>query len=417
MVVSLFFRECKMHFKSILFYVYVLLLASFFLTQFFEFPMVTEPKKTDKSFGMTYSDDPQVIMNKTMECLLREYWGNQYGTYPVGFYKEVTLNKKKQNEVREIIEKVTGLSVDKIEELYIDYYSESPEFTGNYEENMEEWEKFERENPFALPFAEGMTYEIFENNMEKINKILGGGSHYAKDGLASNAYVPMTYEQAKEEYESIIRDDKVTGAYARLFCDYMGLMLGILPVFLAVSRELRDKKAKAAEVIYSKQISSLRLLASKYLALFVVSVIPVIAFGIILLVHATFLADSLGTTGDSLLYFGYLAGWLFPTGMFTISVGMLCSVLTGKVFGILVQALIWFLSVFSANIKGQAGWNLIPRFNSFGNYDAFTKIFTELVVNRIAYTVAAMILFFITVVIFEQKRQGGGMLPWKHVCK
>lgn len=417
MIISLFFRECKMHFRSILFYVYVLLLALFFLTQFSEFPIVTEPKKTDKSFGMTYSDDPQVIMNKTMSYLLQEYWGNQYGTYPVGFYKRVTLSKKKQNEVRKIVEKVTGLSIDEVEKIYSDYWSESPEYTGDYEQDAENGEEFEREHPLELPFVEGMTYEIFEDNMEKVNKILGGGSSYAKDSLVSNAYVPMTYEQAREEYESIIRDDKVTGAYARLFCDYMGLMVGILPVFLAVSRELRDKKAKAAEVIYSKQISSLRLLVSKYLALFVISIIPVILLGTILLVYAMFQADSLGVTGDVLLYFGYLAGWLFPTAMVTIAVGMLCSVLTGKVFGVLVQALIYFCSIFSGNIRGQAGWNLIPRFNSFGDYRVFEKILTEFIANRIIYTVVAILLFFITVVIFEQKRRGGGMQPWKHICK
>lgn len=410
MVCSLFWKECKMHFKSVLFYVYVLLLAAFFLTQFSDFPVVTEPKKTDKSFGMIYSDDPQVIMNQTMETLLREYGANQYATYPVGFYKEVKLSQKKQEEVCEIIEKVSGLSVDKLEEVYTDYWVGCPELTGNYEEDMENTQKFQRENPLQLPFAKGMTYEIFEDNMGKIDKLLGGGSSYAKDNLAGNALVPMTYEQAQKDYQSILKDDKVTGAYARLFCDYMGLMVGILPVFLAVSRELRDKKAKAAEVIYSKKVSSLRLLVSKYLALLAVSILPVFVLGSILLAHAMFLAGSLGVTGDCLLYFGYLLEWLLPTTMVTISIGMLCSVLTGKIFGILLQAFVWFISVFSANIRGQAGWNLIPRFNFFGKYEAFVKISGEFAVNRIVYTIIAIVLFFVAVVMFERKRQGGGVL-------
>lgn len=170
MVYSLFWKECKMHFKSVLFYVYVLLIAAFFLAQFSVFPVVTEPKKTDKSFGMIYSDDPQVIMNQTMEKLLGEYRRNQYITYPVGFYKEVKLGRKEKKKVREIIEKVSGLSMDKLEGIYHDYWSGRPEATGDYAEDMENTEKFQSENPLHLPFAEGMTYEIFEGYMKKIDK-------------------------------------------------------------------------------------------------------------------------------------------------------------------------------------------------------------------------------------------------------
>ena len=31
----------------------------------------------------------------------------------------------------------------------------------------------------------------------------------------------MTYEEAMNEYEKTIYDDKVSAAFARLFCDYM----------------------------------------------------------------------------------------------------------------------------------------------------------------------------------------------------
>ena len=120
----------------------------------------------------------------------------------------------------------------------------------------------------------------------------------------------MTYEQALEDYESIIRDDKVIGAYARLFCDYMGLMLGILPVFLAVSRELRDKKSKTALVIYSKKCSSLKIIFARYSAIFVVSLLPAVIFAIILLGYAGLQADAIGVSPDILLYFSYLGSWL-----------------------------------------------------------------------------------------------------------
>lgn len=41
----------------------------------------------------------------------------------------------------------------------------------------------------------------------------------------------MNYEEALKEYNQTINQDKVTGGFARLFCDYMGLALGLYPVF------------------------------------------------------------------------------------------------------------------------------------------------------------------------------------------
>lgn len=404
---TLFLKECKIHIKSLLFLVYVLLLSLFFLTQFWDFPMVVEPRENENGYGMTYSDDPNVIMNKTMEKLLFEFNQNKYGTYPVGFYKEVRLNEKKAEHVLKIIEEVTGLSIEEVETIYLDYEKSFPKHTGDFEIDYASDQKYERENPFEMPFMEGMTYEAFKDFMGNIDKILGGGSYYAKGELSSNAYVPMTYEQALEEYQSIVNDDKITGAYARLFCDYMGLMLGILPVFLTVSRELRDKKSKVTLVIYSKKISSLRIMNARYAAILVVSFLPVLIFGIILLAYAMLQANSIGVSGDILLYFAYLGGWLLPTAMFTISLGMFCSVLTGKIFGILVQSLVWIISIFSGVIRGQAGFNPIPRFNRFGSYAIFQEIQKGLVINRIAYLIVSLVLFLAAVAVFEQKRKGG----------
>ena len=67
---------------------------------------------------------------------------------------------------------------------------------------------------------------------------------------------PATYEEAMEEYNSFLYDDKITGGYARLFGDYMGIALGILPVFLVVTRELRDRRAGMEELIYTRTASS-----------------------------------------------------------------------------------------------------------------------------------------------------------------
>ena len=51
----------------------------------------------------------------------------------------------------------------------------------------------------------------------------------------------MTYEQALLEYDNILYKDKVSGAYARLFCDYIGIILGLLPVFLPTYKIPQDR--------------------------------------------------------------------------------------------------------------------------------------------------------------------------------
>lgn len=405
-MVALFLKECKMHIKSLLYLVYVLLLSLFFLSQFWDFPIIVKPKENASGYGMTISSDPQVIMNKTMEELLQEFNNNQYSTYPIGFYKKVKLNEKKSKTVEKIIEEVTGLSIEEAEKYYMTYWENSPKSTGDYAVDTENTQKYEREHPFQILSTKDITYKKFEDCMEKINKILGGGSSYAKKNLPSNAYVPMTYEQAIQKYESIIRDDKITGAYARLFCDYMGLMLGLLPVFLAVSRELKDKKSNVALVIYSKKLSSLKMIGARYAAILVVSIIPVLVLGIILLAYALLQADSIGAAFDISLYFSYLGGWLLPTIMFTISLGILCSTLTGKAFGILIQAFLWIISIFSGNVKGQAGFNFIPRFNIFGSYSLFETMYKSFVINRISYLIISIILLIVSVAIFEKKRKG-----------
>ena len=66
----------------------------------------------------------------------------------------------------------------------------------------------------------------------------------------------MNYEEALEEYNQIINKDKVTGGFARLFCDYMGLALGLYPVFLVVMIWMKDRMSNATELIYSRKVSS-----------------------------------------------------------------------------------------------------------------------------------------------------------------
>lgn len=47
--------------------------------------------------------------------------------------------------------------------------------------------------------------------------------------------------------------DKITGAFARLFCDYAGIAVGFLPIFLVVAFWYQDRKTNISHTLYSKK--------------------------------------------------------------------------------------------------------------------------------------------------------------------
>lgn len=229
-----------------------------------------EPGPGEASYGWMASKDPHTIMESTLGVLAEEYVQESYTTYPIGFYKQVTLNEKDDARIGEILKETTGLSDrTEIEEKMTEWYAaqmeknnlgkeaadtdESGEGMSNDDMYME---KMSFMQPFILQPKEDLTYDRFESLMDEADDILGGGSSYGESYRAGNTRVPMTYEDAMEEYHTLTQKDRLTGGYARLFSDYMVIFLGILPVFLSVTRSLRDRRAGMQELIYSRKCSS-----------------------------------------------------------------------------------------------------------------------------------------------------------------
>lgn len=270
--------------------------------------------------------------------------------------------------------------------------------------------------PFSIVPDTSVSYEKFLEKMKEIDSMLGGGSSFSEKSVKSGGSVEMTYEQALEEYEKIVQKDKVSGAYARLFCDYFGIMLAILPVFLAVTRAVRDQRAKAFEVIASKKISSAKLILIRYLGVVVTAMVPVIVLAISSAMQGAYLAKSLGAPTDLMMYGKYLGGWLLPSVLFSVSAGFFFSELFSGTISILVMALFWIANLFQSvhQLTGMVGWNVMPRFNSLGERTVFESIFRELAINRIGYTAAAILFILATVLLYDRKRKGGRLFGGKH---
>ena len=55
---------------------------------------------------------------------------------------------------------------------------------------------------------------------------------------------------------------------------------------------------------------------------------------------------------------------------------------------------------------GLCGWNLVPRFNSVGDYSIYEQMKEQLFKNRLMYTAVSIVLLLLTVLVYSKKRKG-----------
>ena len=259
--------------------------------------------------------------------------------------------------------------------------------------------------------AEEVSFERFLELTEKADDLIGGGSMYAPARVKKGVQVPQTYEGALAEYEDIVEKDRYSGAFARLFCDYMGLMMAILPVFPAVARTLKDKRSKGLMTLYSKQASSACVIVARYLALLIMTMVPLILLAVFAQIKCSIAAEAVGISADSFAFLKYVGGWIFPSAAFTVALGLFVSELTGSVLAVLLQGLFWFFSVFQSidTLIGNFSLKFILRFNTLGSRGVFEQEFSNLVANRLFYGALGLAFLVAAVFVYEWKRKGGGI--------
>ncbi len=367
MMVTLVLKECKKILKSLIFYIYLVLLLIFFFQQMGG-TTVAKPIPGSDYYGYVIASDTKEIISTTLESLKLEYITNSYGTYPLGFYKEVTLNEEDQEIVRAVIDRLSEPDID---------------------------------------------YDFFLQEMEKVSQLIGNGSNYSQDMIKNNSTRNMTYEEALIEYEAVVSEDQVTRALARLFADYMGIVLGILPVFVVVSVLLADKKHDLQPLLASKKISSFKLVMSRYLALISMMVIPLIFISLIPLSQGLYSAEAAGIQGDYWAFIRIIFGWLLPTIMAVTSLSYLITVLLNNNFAIFIHIGIWLISIFTGSSAGRVGvfgLQLVPRYNKLGSsldaYQTYREKFGELVLNRVGYSILSIFIMLLAVWLYELRRQG-----------
>lgn len=395
----MFLKECRQVMKNITYLVFVVILIVFGYTQIAsEFVKIEKPQQGLESYGTKYEEKPEIIMPNAVKNLYREYAANSYTAYPVGFYKNVKLNNKQQLEMAEILSKLTGISADKLSASagVAAVGKTAPDNQGS------------KESPIILEVTvyKNLSYEQFSCLMERTDKMIGGGSKYGDTYLKRFGKMSMTYEDALSEYNAIIEKDRITGAYARLFCDYLGIVLGIFPVFLAVSSGMKDRRAGMQEIIYTRKASSFKVVFTRYFSMVMMMFLPVLLMAI----YTSFQVAGKysGFNIDNLAFVKYSFGWLLPTLMVSTAAGTFLTELTETPIAIVVQGLWWFIGLFAGmkHMDGGYGADLVLRHNQIGRTQTYLDNFPVLLINRIAYTIFALILILLTVWIYEMKRGG-----------
>lgn len=423
---TLFWKECRKTVCSLTFLLFAAVAVIFYLSQ------LTEPLKNPKtqpqpgqegSYGTVSKDIPEVVMPAAVSSLYVEFANNSYIAYPVGFYKSVRLSGEKQAEMAQILSGLTGVPAEEIlalaEEGIFGTGGGSieigggeglqPDGNGGYTMTLPEEEAPSQEENSLSP-REGLTYEDFCGLMVRADRLIGGGSSYG-DTFRTDTFgrVDRTYEEAMEEYRVFVEQDRVTGAYARLFCDYMGAMAALLPVFVAVAMGLRDRGARMQELIWSRRISALRLTLTRYAAMVSMLLLPFLLLAGWAMIRVYSLYSGTGLALDPLAFPAYLLGWILPSVLVSTGVGMCLTELTDTPIAAGVMLLWWFLDLNSGLWQmdgGYGGFRLMPRHNTLGGGQTFAGCFGTLAANRLFFAALGILLALLAALILEAKRRG-----------
>lgn len=399
----LFFKECKKTVCSMVFILYIFTVIFMYVTQFNEVleKPIGQPEAGQEQYGMIEKEIPEILMPAAIESLVTEYLSGYYGAYPFMFYKKINLTENDEKRMAEIIEKLSGL---KKEEL--DNFSEFE--PGGYktvlDDNGKQMLKYEKAVLPEIKIPNDMTYEYFKELMKQADEIIGGGSKYDEKNLVSNfSNVSMTYEEALEEYKQI--NENIAESYTRLFCDYIGIILAIIPVFVCVFVWNIDEKSYIEQLVYSKKISSIKIILIRYLALVFCMAIPII----IIFVYSMIGVNNLYS--DRSIHFLKAAGlalfWLMPSILCVTSLGALLSESLSPLLAIFVQGVWWYISLEMNKLTGSiTKWTLIIRHNTLGDIQLFESQFENFLCNRLIYIVLSLICICITIFIYDKKRKG-----------
>lgn len=422
MIGTLFGKECKKIAKSLTYLIYVALFIGFIYSQLgTEITPLERPQPGQASYGVKPGSNPEKLMKGATASLYGEFESNTYTAYPLGFYKNVKFGESKQTAMADILIELTGLSRQELSAAVASDTEPTegvpinsnvqpsdgiPVTGGEAEGDAKAYSISGPPPPPVVPVNPNLAYDRFLTLMQQADKLIGGGSHYGKDYLMDFAQEPMTYADAVLAYSNIVEKDRVTGAYARLFADYSGIVLAFVPVFVAVATGMKDRRSHMQELIFARKLSSVKLQFTRYGALVTMLSIPVVLAGGYFTVWV--IVKHPGYALDPFAFMKYTVGWLLPTLMTSTAVGVFVTELTETPLAIAIQGIWWFVGLFAGvpRMEGGYGMDLALRHNIVGNTQVFLDHIQLLIYNRVAYALFALALVLAAAYVYHWKRRG-----------
>lgn len=401
----LFIKECKKVICSLTFVLYVVVVLVMYVSQFspaLEAP-VGAPQIGEEYYGTTEADLPEVVMPGAVESLVSEYLEGSYDAYPIGFYKQVKLKEKDNVKMAAIIEELTGLTKEELDGF------EGYEMGGLFGGRDADGNEIMYYKAPVLPeyeLSETVSYERFKELLRQADDIIGGGSKYKEETLLTDfGKVPKTYEEAVADYEVLMEEDNLLKSYLRLFSDYTGIDLAIIPVFVCVALWQLDKKSRMESLVYSRKISSIKLLFARYSALVCCMTVPVLMTLLHTVIKIVWLYPELTVSFGSAVAMVLL--WLLPSIAVVTALGAFLTEAVSPLLAIFAQGAWWFLALESTELVGHiTKFCLIIRHNSMERISLFEAQWENFVWNRVFYLVVSAVLFLVTVIVYNWKRRG-----------
>lgn len=392
-MMRLFVWECRRVLKMTVYWLFVVALAVFLRGQG-ALPIdeglsaFERPRPGDEQGVLIPSGDPARIMPEAAVKLLAGWQRGQFTTYPppLCIYRSVSLSEHQREALGALLCGLYGTADP----------AALPELDGS-----------------AFPaLRAGLTWEDFTAAMAETDRLLGGGSDWVATDLTRRfGKVPARYEDLLAEYEACMANDRYTGAFARLFCDYAVLALALFGALPAVALFLQDFGAgdAAGVAVWARPCPSWALVAARCGALTVLQFLPVLVMDAALTVYY---GEQFGTEAinpAAFLYYSLL--WLLPTLLLVVCAGALLTVGTGTALGAAVlPALAWW-SVISGSASGLSdassyGSLLTPRHNTVGKYLVFAQNLPRLLAGRAAAVVLALAAAALAAWVLRRRRKG-----------
>jgi len=389
--------------------------------------------------------------------LLHSYRSNSYEYYPFGYIKEKVFSESEQNVVLKYLQEITGMDKAEIakdrgeskeskesqdsseveisgEGAYVakpgagsmeetgkyvfqpgklEYVENSSAADGKKEgaaskKNEEVSGKKERGEEFSIQ----VSFQRFMEIMDDINGMIGKDSYFSRAlielyyGANDLEDSPVTLKQHEEFYKR----DKITGAFARYYCDSIALAVLLLPVFVITAVIAGDRRNKVMEFIDTKPVSGFKLIFTRYLANAGMMFLPILLLPLRSFFVLARYANASGYAIDVFAFPKYIIGWILPTLLFVTALSLFLAVLAGSTVSVLVMGVL--LLFFKPSVAKIAGGNyelfdLAIRHNTLKGFGRMMQHFNMLVINRIFITGAAFLFVLLSVWIYQIKRRGG----------